>query len=44
MTNSCISIRNVGKQFVTRDQTIEALRDVNLEVQQVDFAADPRRT
>ena len=37
MTNSCISIRNVGKQFVTRDQTIEALRDVNLEVQPNEF-------
>ncbi|HDY99474.1 MAG TPA: ABC transporter ATP-binding protein [Pseudomonas sabulinigri] len=37
MSNSCISIRNVGKQFVTRDQTIEALRDVNLEVQPNEF-------
>lgn len=37
MSNPCISIRNVGKQFVTRDQTIEALRDVNLEVQPNEF-------
>ena len=33
MSNSCISIRNVGKTFETRDQSIEALRDVNLEVE-----------
>ena len=37
MDQSCISIRNVGKQFAARNQTIEALRDVNLEVQPNEF-------
>ena len=37
MSNSCISIRNVGKTFETRDQSIEALRDVNLEVEPNEF-------
>jgi len=37
MDKSCISIRNVGKLFETRDQNIEALRDVNLEVQPNEF-------
>ncbi len=37
MDQSCISIRNVGKQFAARNQTIEALRDVNLEVEPNEF-------
>ncbi len=37
MDQSCISIRNLGKQFAARNQTIEALRDVNLEVQPNEF-------
>ncbi|WP_321349186.1 ABC transporter ATP-binding protein [Halopseudomonas oceani] len=37
MDQSCISIRNLGKQFEARNQTIEALRDVNLEVQPNEF-------
>lgn len=37
MDQSCISIRNVGKQFAARNQTIEALRDVNLDVQPNEF-------
>ena len=37
MSNSCISIRNVGKTFETRGQAIEALRDVNLEVEPNEF-------
>lgn len=37
MSNACISIRNVGKLFETRDQSIEALRDVNLEVEPNEF-------
>ena len=37
MDQSCISIRTVGKQFAARNQTIEALRDVNLEVQPNEF-------
>ncbi|BDX17965.1 ABC transporter ATP-binding protein [Halopseudomonas aestusnigri] len=37
MDQSCISICNVGKQFEARNQTIEALRDVNLEVRPNEF-------
>ncbi len=37
MDNACISIRGVGKQFGARNQTIEALRNVNLEVQPNEF-------
>jgi NitT/TauT family transport system ATP-binding protein len=32
MDNSCISIRQVDKQFETRSQTIQALSNINLEV------------
>ncbi|WP_097461037.1 ABC transporter ATP-binding protein [Mangrovitalea sediminis] len=37
MDKPCISIRQVGKQFGTRTQTIEALRGVNLEVMPNEF-------
>jgi len=37
MSNSCISIRNVGKTFETRDQSIEARRGVNLAVERNEF-------
>ena len=37
MNKPCISIRQVGKQFVTRSQTIEALRNVDLNIRPNEF-------
>ncbi len=37
MDKPCISIRQVGKQFATRNQTIEALRNVDLDIRANEF-------